>query len=59
MVVGQELQVGIVRGDHAKGLLLVELQEDGFGDGAAQLGLGAGAELVDEEEGLAIGMFQQ
>ena len=40
------LEVGIVGGDDAKSALADELGEDGFGDGAADEGLGAGAKLV-------------
>ena len=49
MVVGQKFEIGIVCGDHAKSLLFVEFQKDGFGDGTTKLWLSASAELINEE----------
>ena len=49
-LVGEELQVGVVGGDDAVHLQVVELAEDSLSDGAADLGLGARTELIDEDE---------
>ena len=52
---GKVLQVGVVRGDDAVHARSVQLVEHGFGNGAAQAGLGAGAEFVNQHQAFLAG----
>ena len=47
---GEVFEILIVGGDDAAGVAVDKLTEDGFGEGAANLGFGATTEFVDEEE---------
>ena len=51
-LVGKMFQVLVVGRHHAHHLMLVQLLEDGLGDGPANLRFGATAHLVDEDERL-------
>ena len=53
--VGIMFQVLVVGGDDAPCLFVAKLLQHRLGDGAAYLWLGAGAELVDEQQGAGIG----
>ena len=43
-------------GDDAPGAVGAELTEDGFGYGSTYLGFGACAKLIDEQQGVLVGM---
>ena len=57
--VGHQLEVGKVGGHHAEGAAVVQCLEYGFGDGATGARLGAAAQLVEEEEGILMGVCKK
>ena len=57
MILCEVLQVLIMGGDDAKGLLLPELFQHGFSDGTSDGGLSTAAELIDEQQTLSVRLF--
>ena len=57
--VGKELQVGIMGSNNPHGMTLIQLFDDGLGNGAARARLGAATQLVDEEKRTVVGIGQQ
>ena len=57
MVFGKVLQILIVGGDDAEGLLLPELLQHGFGNGAADGRLCTAAKLIDQQQRMAVGLL--
>ena len=53
---GKVFEVLVVGGDDAPGAMGAELTEDGLGYGSTYLGFGACAKLVDEQQGVFVGM---
>ena len=50
-LLGKMLQVLVVCRDNAHHLMIIQLLQDGLCNGSSNLGLGATAHLIDENEG--------
>ena len=55
---GEHLQLTVVGGGHGADTLAVEPGQDGDGQRCALVGVGAGGQLVEEHQGIAVRFFQ-